>query len=122
MKTYGEREIADKLTRELPRWSYADGFLQRDYVTENWKATLMLVNAIGHISEAAWHHPELVITYSKVRVKLQTHDAKGITDRDFAVAAKIEELAMWRPDRPNAAGLEGTPDDARYRYIRYDAN
>jgi 4a-hydroxytetrahydrobiopterin dehydratase len=52
-------------------------------------------------------------------VKLMTHDAKGITDKDFELAAKIEEVVGWRPG-PNSA-LEGTPQgDARFAYIKPD--
>jgi 4a-hydroxytetrahydrobiopterin dehydratase len=52
-------------------------------------------------------------------VKLTTHDAKGITDKDFELAKKIEEVIGWKPG-PDAA-LEGTPQgDARFSYIKYD--
>ena len=68
----------------------------------------MLTNAIGYLCEAAYHHADLAITYAKLWVKLQTHSAGGITDKDFALAKKIEEVALWRP----AAGwpLESTPN------------
>ena len=46
----------------------------------------MLVNAIGYLAEAAWHHPDLAVTWGKVWVKLKTHSAGGITDKDFALA------------------------------------
>ena len=42
----------------------------------------MVVNAIGHLAEAAWHHPDLTVTYNAVEVRLMSHDAKGITERD----------------------------------------
>jgi len=53
-------------------------------------------------------------------VKLCTHTAKGITDKDFALARKIEELIQWQPGLEGGS-LEGTPrDDQRFRYIKYD--
>jgi 4a-hydroxytetrahydrobiopterin dehydratase len=58
----------------------------------------MLVNVIGFLAEAADHHPDLSVTWAKVWVKLQTHSAGGITDKDFALARKIEETALWRPE------------------------
>lgn len=119
LKTYASGEIAARVARDLPKWIYADGCLQRMYHTAGWKGTLMVVNAIGHVCEAAWHHPDLEVSYASIRVKLQTHDAKGITDRDFAVAQKIEELVMWQPAK-EGSGLEGPPDDPRYKYIHYD--
>jgi 4a-hydroxytetrahydrobiopterin dehydratase len=68
----------------------------------------MLVNAIGYLAEAAFHHPDLSVTWARVVVKLTTHSAGGITDKDFALARRIEEVVMWRP-APEGA-LAGTPN------------
>ncbi len=119
-KVYTAPEIELKLAENLPRWELLDGFLCRNYRTAGWKGTLMVVNAVGHLAEVAWHHPELQVTYAAVAVKLQTHIANGITDRDLELARKIEEVLMWQPAaRPDSA-LEGTPDDPRFRYFIYD--
>jgi 4a-hydroxytetrahydrobiopterin dehydratase len=79
----------------------------------------MVANTIGHLAEAAWHHPELRVTYASVTVLLNTHDAGGITEKDLALAARIEETVMWRPGLDGGA-LEGTPSDPRYAYILDD--
>ena len=68
----------------------------------------MLVNTIGYLSEAAYHHPDLAVTWGKLWVKLQTHSSGGITDKDFALAREIEDHVLWRPE-PDSA-LEGTPN------------
>ena len=52
----------------------------------------MVVNTVGHLSEAAWHHPDLTVSYAFVIVKLMNHAAKGVTDKDFHLAKKIEEV------------------------------
>jgi 4a-hydroxytetrahydrobiopterin dehydratase len=78
----------------------------------------MVVNTVGHLAEAAWHHPDLTVSYAFVIVKLMNHAAKGITDKDFELAAKIEEVVMWQPGADSA--LEGTPDDQRFKYVKYD--
>ena len=52
-------------------------------------------------------------------VKLQNHAAKGITDKDFALAKKIEDVVQWNPTSEDNT-LEGTPDDPRFKYIKYD--
>ena len=57
--TYEPAEIERRLA-DLPRWRVADGTLQRTYKTSGWRATLMVVTTIGHLCEAAWHHPDLV--------------------------------------------------------------
>src|SRR3954449_1523537 len=61
-----------------------------------------------YLCEAAWHHADLSVTWGKVWVKLKTHSAGGITDKDFALARKIEEVVLWRPEA--GSPLEGTPD------------
>lgn len=119
-KTYEADEIEARLTRELPHWYLEDGWIRRKYRTSGWKATLMAVNAVGHLAEAAWHHPDLTVSYAFVLVKLKTHSAKGITDKDFALAAKIESVMQWRPALEPDAVLEGTPDDPRFKYLKYD--
>ena len=57
----------------------------------------MVVNAVGHLAEAAWHHPDMTLSYAWVEVRLMTHTAKGITDKDFELAARIEDVVQWRP-------------------------
>ena len=69
---------------------------------------LMLVNAVGYLCEAAWHHADLSVTWGKVWVKLKTHSEGGITDKDFALARKIEDVVLWRPEP--GSPLEGTPN------------
>ena len=110
-------EIRQRLATELPNWYLEGGWIQRKYETSGWKATLMVVNTIGHMAEAAWHHPDLTVSYALVIVKLSTHSAKGITDKDFALAGEIERVVMCRPE-PGGA-LDGTPDDPRFKYIDY---
>ena len=108
-KTYTEAEIAAKLAEHgLTGWYFEDGWIRRKFVTDGWPTTLLLVNAIGYLAEAAYHHPDLAVTWGKLWVKLQTHSAGGITDKDFALAKKIEEMALWRP--PVGGPLEGTPN------------
>ncbi|MBL8351720.1 MAG: 4a-hydroxytetrahydrobiopterin dehydratase [Burkholderiaceae bacterium] len=112
--------VEARLKAELPGWWLEDGWIRRKIKTAGWKSTLMVVNTVGHLAEAAWHHPDLTVSYAFVTVKLKTHDAKGITEKDFALAAKIESVLMWRPGAEPGAVLEGTPDDPRFKYIRYE--
>jgi 4a-hydroxytetrahydrobiopterin dehydratase len=119
-KAYGEAEITERLKRDLPRWTYADGAIRRRYKTYGWKGTLMVINAVGHLCEAAWHHPEILASYAEVEVRLNTHSAKGITDKDFDLAKKIEEVVTWQPAKEGTS-LPGTPEgDLRFSYIKYD--
>lgn len=113
-------DIRGRLAAELPHWYLENGWIRRKYRTAGWKGTLMVVNTIGHLAEAAWHHPDLTVSYAFVIVKLTTHSSKGVTERDFALAKKIEDVVQWQPGREGGV-LEGTPgDDPRFRYIKYD--
>lgn len=113
-------DIRGRLAAELPHWYLENGWIRRKYRTEGWKGTLMVVNTIGHLAEAAWHHPDLTVSYAFVIVKLTTHSSKGVTERDFVLAKKIEDVVQWQPGREGGV-LEGTPgDDPRFRYIKYD--
>ena len=119
-RVYEASEVASRLNQELPNWYLDDGWIRRKFRTSGWKATLMVVNAVGHLAEAAWHHPDLTVSYAFVIVKLKTHSAKGVTDKDFALAAKIESMLQWQPGQEPGAVLEGTPADPRFKYIKYD--
>jgi len=119
-RTYSDEEVTTRLQQELPHWYLEDGWIRRKYKTSGWKGTLMVVNTVGHLAEAAWHHPDLTVSYAFVIVKLTTHSARGITDKDFELARKIEEVIQWQPGKQGGA-LEGTPnEDVRFKYIKYD--
>ncbi|MBC8303238.1 MAG: 4a-hydroxytetrahydrobiopterin dehydratase [Pelagibacterales bacterium] len=118
-KTYDEKEIKTYLKEQLPHWFYENGWIRRKYKTSGWKGTLMVINTVGHLAEAAWHHPDISASYAFVIVKLQNHAAKGITDKDFILAKKIESVVQWKPGEEEGT-LEGTPEDPRFKYIKYD--
>jgi 4a-hydroxytetrahydrobiopterin dehydratase len=109
VRVYSDEEVAAQIVAHgLTAWYLEDGWLRRKFNTDGWPTTLMVVNAVGFLCEAAWHHADLAVTWGKVWVKLKTHSAGGITDKDFALARRIESLVMWRPE---AGGpLEGTPN------------
>ena len=104
--TYDAAQIAERLTT-IPGWYFEDGWIRRQYKTDGWPTTLMLVNIIGYLAEAAYHHPDLTVTWAKVWVKLNTHSAGGITDKDFELARRIEDAVLWRP---SGGALTGTPN------------
>ena len=118
-QTYTDEQIKARLEDELPHWYLENGWIRRKYKTHSWKGTLMVVNTVGHLAEAAWHHPDLTVSYAFVIVKLMNHAAKGVTNKDFALARKIEDVVQWNPakDEPD---LDGVPDDQRFAYIKYD--
>jgi 4a-hydroxytetrahydrobiopterin dehydratase len=108
-KVYTDEEIPARIQAEgLEAWYLEDGWLRRKVTTDGWQTTLQVVNAVGFLCEAAWHHADLSVSWAKLTIKLRTHSAGGITDKDFALAKKIEELIYWRPEQ--GSPLEGTPN------------
>ena len=105
-RTYDKAEIAGRL-KELPGWAYDGETISRSYLTDGWKSTMLVVNAIAFVCEAAGHHPDLQVSWPRVTVKLWTHSAKGITVKDSATAKLIEQSVLWQPDEGSA--LRGSP-------------
>jgi 4a-hydroxytetrahydrobiopterin dehydratase len=110
LHVYADTELPAKIQEAgIPEWYLEEGWLRRKYNTEGWPVTLMLVNAIGYLCQAADHHADLTVTYAKLWVKLKTHSHGGITDKDFALAKKIEEVVLWRP-APGSPLAGAAPD------------
>lgn len=95
------QELAGRLTA-LPGWTVAEGMLVKSFETNGWPFTMLLVGAIAYLAESADHHPDLVVTWPRVTVKLVTHDAGGISERDVALAAQIEATLQGRLVKPTA--------------------
>lgn len=118
VRCYDDEAAAKRLGDELPAWQVEDGHLCRHYQTNGWRASMLLANGVAHLAEVAWHHPDLTITWSGVAVRLRTHSEDAISDRDFALAAMIEQTACWRPQEGEA--LEGSPLEGPWRYVAGD--
>lgn len=97
----------DAELKRLSGWELKEGWIRKTYQTPGWAHTLMAVNTIGLIADAAYHHPDLIVGYAQVTVKLQTHKVKGITALDFALAKRIDEVVLWQPDETSP--LDGFP-------------
>ena len=117
-KTYTGKQTRACLAAELPAWRLAGGQIERIFRTSGWRSSLLAANAIGHLAEAAWHHPDLIVSFRTVTVRLMTHDSNGITDLDFALARKIEETIGWQPAKEGSP-LPGTPDSPQFKYLDY---
>ncbi len=119
VKVFNESEIKNFLDKNLEGWSYDGKWIRKTYKTHSWKSTLMVINAVGHLAESAWHHPDIQASYAFVEVKLMNHAEKGITKLDFDLAKKIDEFVLWNPNNEESS-LEGTPSDPRFAYIKYN--
>lgn len=85
-------EVATRLN-SLPAWGVESGELVRTFSFKDFRAALSFVDHVGDLAETAGHHPDIDIRYNKVRLALVTHDAGGLTAKDFEMAAGIDALA-----------------------------
>ena len=91
-----EGEKLRELQRELGHdWQVIDGHhLEKTWHLKNFAEALKLTNAIGAVADAQGHHPDIYLTWGKVRVQIFTHRVEGLTESDFILAAKIENVAL----------------------------
>jgi 4a-hydroxytetrahydrobiopterin dehydratase len=104
-------EVAQRVEKELVRWSFeveATPTLVRSFVGKNFQASMDFMVAAGKIAEEEGHHPDFHLTsYRNVEVRIYTHAVGGITDNDFILAQKIDEIKVdyspkWLKEHPQA--------------------
>lgn len=94
-------ERVEKLTEEqvtemlvgLSQWSEINGAIQRTYQFKDFVHAMAFVNKIADMAESKQHHPDILIRWNKVTLTLSTHDAGGITDKDFDFAGAADGIA-----------------------------
>ncbi len=89
MEKLSPEEIERRL-QELEGWELEGNFIVKEFNTKNWKTTIFVVNTIAGLAEVHWHHPDLEVGFKRVKVKLTTHEAGGLTEKDFNLAKEIE--------------------------------
>jgi 4a-hydroxytetrahydrobiopterin dehydratase len=86
----GPDRVAE-LLRQLDGWQVKDNHhITRSYEFADFVQALAFVNRIGAVAEAQGHHPDIYLTWGKVRVDIWTHKIDGLTESDFILAAKID--------------------------------
>lgn len=89
--TEGQVEAALKM---FPEWSENGGTIQRTYAFKDFIESMAFVNKVAQAAEADQHHPDMLIRWNKVTLTLSTHDAGGITQKDFDLASKCDGFAQ----------------------------
>ena len=92
MKVLSPDEISERL-EGLRGWQLTPEGIRRRFELDSFMSVIRLVNRVAEAAEKANHHPDILINYDKVTFTLITHDAGGITQRDFSLAARIDSLA-----------------------------
>ncbi len=77
----------------VPQWRRKASVISRTFEFKDFVVAMKFVNAVAKAAEKAWHHPDIDIRWNKVTLALTTHDTGGLTDKDFALAAKFDRLA-----------------------------
>jgi 4a-hydroxytetrahydrobiopterin dehydratase len=83
-----ETEIQQRLSR-LPGWERRGNEIRRTWAFADFRGSIAFVNRVAGLAEAAGHHPDIDVRYSEVTLVLSTHDAGGLTARDFALAEAV---------------------------------
>jgi 4a-hydroxytetrahydrobiopterin dehydratase len=85
-------EIQERLAK-VPGWTLAGGAIERTFRFPSFAAAIAFVDKVAAIADAADHHPDILVRYDRVTLTSSTHDAGGLTERDFALAGEIETVA-----------------------------
>ena len=76
----------------VPNWQLNAGKISRTFQFKDFPAAIKFVDAVAGIAEEAWHHPDIDIRWNQVTLTLTTHDAGGLTEKDFALARQFDQL------------------------------
>jgi 4a-hydroxytetrahydrobiopterin dehydratase len=102
----------DTALKAFPEWSENGGTIQRTYAFKDFIESMAFVNKVAQAAEADQHHPDILIRWNKVTLTLSTHDAGGITQKDFDLAAKCDSFAPAPPPPPAPPGPPAAPAPA----------
>jgi 4a-hydroxytetrahydrobiopterin dehydratase len=89
-RVYSAAEVQDGLSA-LTGWEVRDGRLRKQWTFRTFLRAIAFVNSVGYLAEGAGHHPDITINYNKVTLRIITHSEGALTDRDFSLAAVIDE-------------------------------
>ena len=92
MSSLTQTEI-DSQIKAIPQWQQEGQTLTRTFKFKNFVDSIDFVNKLVEPAEAAGHHPDIAISYNEVTISLTTHDAGGLTQKDFDLAKTISQLA-----------------------------
>jgi 4a-hydroxytetrahydrobiopterin dehydratase len=92
MTNLNEQEIQNNMKEIDCSWLLKDKFIQREIIFKDFIAAFSFMTSVAIIAEKAGHHPNWKNVYNKVNIALNTHDAGGLTNKDFQLAKAIDQL------------------------------
>jgi len=93
MKKFTAAQIKTGLAG-VPGWKKQGAAIARRFPFKDFPAAIKFVDAVAELAEQAWHHPDIDIRWNKVTLTLTTHDAGGLTKKDFVLARKFDGLSL----------------------------
>jgi 4a-hydroxytetrahydrobiopterin dehydratase len=113
-------DVASRLMEQLDGWMFEQGHLAKSYAFNDFAGALEFVNRIGTIAEQQGHHPDIYMTWGKVSVEIWTHKIDGLTESDFILAAKFDEVPV--PEQTSSGRRDGDADASDDAEIDDDYN
>ena len=94
MKPFTSQEIQKYLT-QIPGWEVVEGCkIQKEMKFKDFAQLMKFVNKIAELAEREGHHPDFFVSYNQLTITLWTHAIKGLSENDFIVAKKLDNLAV----------------------------
>ena len=84
-----DNEIADKL-KAVPGWERKGSLIERAYQFPDFKGSIAFVNRVATLADEMDHHPDILVQYDRVTLRLSSHDSGGLTERDFRLAGRVD--------------------------------
>ena len=91
MEKLSERTIEERLDK-FEGWDYVDGAIEASFKFKDFKEAFSMMTRIAFDCETHNHHPDWTNVYNSLKIRLNTHDAKGVTDKDFELAHTINKI------------------------------
>ncbi len=86
------RDEAARLSAEVPLWSLMESSIEREFRFRDFKEAMAFANSVANVAEGQDHHPDILVSYNKVRLTLTTHKTGGLTRNDFILASRIDRI------------------------------
>ena len=88
------KKLTNKIKSDLIEWAIQNELLVKEFVFSTFQDSLNFVNVVAKIADEADHHPDIFISYNRVKISLITHDLGEISEKDYSLAKEIESLEV----------------------------
>jgi 4a-hydroxytetrahydrobiopterin dehydratase len=85
-------EEAKKLLEQVPSWNLEENILRKNFKFKNFREAMKFINRMADIAEGEGHHPDFAVHYNRVEVEIWTHAIGGLSENDFILAAKLDQI------------------------------